>query len=199
MATVRYGDHPGGEQEHGTRHAFGAPPSYPDQPGYAQPVSMPPTYRVWGIVALICAGLFNTILGFPTAYVGRKYSDSVLPLWAHGDVDAAVVASRKARAWLIASGVLDVLGIILIIVIFTHKPSSNFNNPSTVAASIKTVVQQRLSDSTGPYYAPGVTVTSVVCTPSGTDTDHCVIKLSSGDAITKTATISGHGTKWTTN
>jgi hypothetical protein len=41
----------------------------------------------------------------------------VLRLRAGGDVQAAVRASRKARAWLIASGVLDVLGIILLIVI----------------------------------------------------------------------------------
>jgi hypothetical protein len=199
MATVSYGDHPGGEQEHGTGQAFGAPPSYPDQAGYAQPGSMPPTYRAWGIAALICGLLFNTILGGAAAFIARRASDSVPPLWANGDVDAAVAASRKARAWLIVSGVFDVLGIILAIVLFTHKPSAPYNNPSTVAASIKTVVQQRLSDSTGPYYLPGVTVTSVVCTPSGTDTDHCVVKLSSGDVITKTATISGHGTKWTTN
>src|SRR5579863_8253201 len=135
MATMSYGDHPGGQQEDDTGQAFGAPPSDPDQPGYGQPGSMPPTYRVWGIVALICAGLFNTILGFPTAFVGRRYSDSVLPLWESGNLDAAVEASRTARAWLIASGVLDVLGIIVVvIVIFTHTSSSNFNNPSVVAA-----------------------------------------------------------------
>ena len=196
---MSYGDHPGGEQEYDTGQAFGVPPSYPDQPGYAQPGSMPPTYRAWGIIAVICGLLFNTILGGAAAFLGRRYSDSVPPLWESGNRDAAVVASRKARAWLIASGVLDVLGIILIIVIFTHKPSSNFNNPSVVAASIKTVLQQRFSDSSGPYYVPGVTVTSVVCTPSGTDTDHCVIKFSTGDVVTKTATISGHGTRWTTS
>jgi hypothetical protein len=161
---------------------------------------MPPTYRVWGIVAVVCGLLFNTILGGAAAYVGRRNSDSVIPLWESGNLDAAVEASRKARAWLIASGVLDVLGIIVVvIVIFTHTSSSNFNNPSVVAASIKTVLQQRFSDSSGPYYVPGVTVTSVVCTPSGTDTDHCVIKFSTGAVVTKTATISGHGTRWTTS
>jgi hypothetical protein len=108
------------------------------------------------------------------------------------------MASRKARALLIASGVFDVLGIILLIVVFTNMSSSNFSNPSAVAASIKTLVQQKISDSSGPDYVPGVTVTSVVCTPSGTDTDHCVIKFSTGDVVTKTATISGHGTSYVT-
>jgi hypothetical protein len=199
MATMSYGDQPGGKQEYDTGQAFGAPPSYLDQPGYGQPGSMPPTYRAWGIIAVICGAAFNLILGFPAAFLGRRYSDSVPPLWANGDLHAAVMASRKARAWLIASGVLDVLGIILAIVILTHTSISNYNNPSAVAASIKTQVQQRLSDSSGPYYAPGVTVTSVVCTPSGTNTDHCVIKLSTGDVFTKTATISGHGTSYTAN
>jgi hypothetical protein len=199
MATMNYGDHPGGKQGYDTGQAFGAPPSYLDQPGYAQPGSMPPTYRAWGIIAVICGLLFNTILGGTAAFLGRRYSDSVLPLWANGDLHAAVMASRKARAWLIASGVLDVLGIIVAIVIFTHTSSSNYNNPAAVAASLKTLVQQRISDSSGPDYLPGVTVTSVVCTPSGTNTDHCVIRVSTGDVITKTATISGHGTSYTTN
>jgi hypothetical protein len=120
-------------------------------------------------------------------------------LWASGDVQAAVRASRRARAWLIASSVLDVVGIIALVVIITQTPSSNFNSPSAVAASIKTQVQQRLSDSSGPDYDPGVTVSSVACTPSGTNTDRCVIKLSTGATATKTATISGNGTSYTTN
>ena len=116
---------------------------------------MPPTYEAWGVPAVICGLLFNAILGGTAAFLGRRYSDSVSPLWANGDVHAAVMASRKARAWLIASGVLDVLGIILAIVIFTHTSSSNYNNPSAVAASLKTLVQQRISDSSGPDYLRG--------------------------------------------
>jgi Interferon-induced transmembrane protein len=199
MATMTDGDHPGGEQEYDTGQAFGAPPSYLDQPGYGQPGSAPPAYRAWGIIAVICGVAFNLILGVPTALVGRRYGREVPRLWASGDVQAAVRASRKARAWLIASSVLDVLGIIVLIVIITQTSSSNFNNPSAVAASIKTLVKQRLSDSSGPDYVPGVTVTSVVCTPAGTNTDHCVIRLSDGSTTTKTATISGNGTSYTTN
>jgi hypothetical protein len=199
MATMSDGDYPGGKQEYDTGQAFGAPPSYLDQPGYGQPGSAPPAYRAWGIIAVICGAAFNLILGVPTALVGRRYGREVPRLWASGDVQAAVRASRKARAWLIASSVLDVLGIIVLIVIITQTSSSNFNNPSAVAASIKTLVQQRLSDSSGPDYVPGVTVTSVVCTPAGTNTDHCVIRLSDGSTTTKTATISGNGTSYTTN
>jgi hypothetical protein len=198
-ATMSYGDNPGGEQGYDTGQTFGAPPSYLDQPGYGQPGSMPPTYRAWGIIAVICGALFNLILGVPTALVGRRYGGEVPQLWASGDVQAAVRASRKARAWLIASTVFDVLGILLLVVLITQTSSSNFNNPSVVAASIKTQVQQRLGDSSGPDYDPGVTVTSVVCIPAGTNTDHCVIRLSTGDTATKTVTISGNGTSYTTN
>jgi hypothetical protein len=111
-------------------------------------------------------------------------------------VQAAIRVSRKARAWLIASIVFDVLGIILVVAV-VKVSSSDFNNPSVVAASIKTQVQQRLSDSSGPDYDPGVTVTSVVCTRAGTNTDHCVIKFSTGQTVTQTATISGNGTSYT--
>jgi hypothetical protein len=198
MTTMSDEDHSGGKQEYDTGQAFGAPTAPVDQPGYGQPGSMPPTYRVWGIIALICGLLFNAILGFPAALVSRRRSDSVSPLWANGNVQAAVRASRTARAWLIASIVFDVLGIIVAVVVF-RASSSNFNNPSAVAASIKTQVQQLLSDTSGPDYTPGVTVTSVVCTPSGTNTDHCVIRFSTGGVTTKTATISGNGTSYTTN
>lgn len=196
---MHFGDHPGGQREYDAGRAFGAPPSYPDQPGYGQLGPMPPTYEAWGVPAVICGLLFNAILGGTAAFLGRRYSDSVSSLWANGDVHAAVMASRKARGWLIASGVLDVLGIIVAIVIFTHTSTPDYNNPSTVAASIKAQVQQRLSDPSGPYYAPGLTVTSVVCTPSGTNTDRCVIRSSTGDVTTKTATISGNGTSYSTS
>ena len=194
---MSYGDYPGGEQEYDTGQAPGAPPSYLGQPGYGQPGSPPPTYRAWGIIAIICGALFNLILGVPTALVGRRYGGEVNSLWASGDVQAAVKASRKARAWLITSSVLDVLGIILLVVIITQTSSSNFNNPSVVAASIKTQVQQQLTDKSGPAYDPGVTVTSVTCTPSGTNADHCVIAFSDGSTVTETATISGNGTGYT--
>jgi hypothetical protein len=130
--------------------------------------------------------------------VSRRYSDQVPLLWADGDLKAAVSSSRKARAWLIASFVVDVLAIVLAVV-YLQLSRPNFDNPSAVAASVKAQLQQRLSDSYGLYYEPGVTVTSVVCTPAGTNTDHCVIRLSTGQTHTVTVTISGNGTGWSSH
>jgi hypothetical protein len=45
---------------------------------------------------------------------------------------------------------------------------------------------------------PGVTVTSVVCTPSGKSTDQCAITLSNGQTSTTTAVILGNGTGFRT-
>jgi hypothetical protein len=185
------------EQDDGTGPTFEAPPSYGDQPGDGDPGPMPPTYRSLGIIAFVCAALFNLPLGGLAAWFARRHSDQVLPLWDHGDRLAAVSASRKARGWLIASFVMDVLGIIVLVVVF-QASRSDFNNPSVVAASIKTQVQQRISDSSSPYYLPGATVTSVTCTHAGTNTDHCVIRYSTGETDTVTATISGNGTSYVT-
>jgi hypothetical protein len=73
-----------------------------------------------GITAAICGVLFNLILGFPTALIGQRYGRKVTELWAGGDGPGAVSASRKARAWLIASVVLDVIGIILSVVLIAQ-------------------------------------------------------------------------------
>ncbi len=101
------------------------------------------------------------------------------------------------RIWLIAAvlGVAGLTGIIVCTALLGHTsgPSPDYNNPSVVAASIKTQVQQRLSDQSGQYYEPGVTVTSVICTPSGTTTDHCAIMLSNGVTATTTAVILDNG------
>lgn len=187
MGQPYYADNGGGEQGTGIGQ----------WPGFAAP----PAYRAWGIVALICGVLFNTVLGFPAALIGRRYGRQVPGLWANGDVQAAVSASRKARGWLIASTVLDAIGIIALVVIVMNPSGSqsNYNNPSVVAASIKAQVQQRLSDKSGQYYSPGLTVKSVVCTPSGTDTDRCVLTLSTGQTVTNTAVISGNGTSYKTH
>jgi hypothetical protein len=195
MATMDSGDYPSGGQEYGTGQMFGAAPYYPGQPG-----SPPPTYRAWGIIAVIGGVLFNLILGVPTALAARRYAREVPRLWESGDVQAAVRASRKARAWLIASSVLDVLGVILVVAIIVVKATSpDFNNPSVVAASIKSETQQRLSKLSVPAGVPAISVSSVVCTRAGATTDHCVITFSDGSTVTKTATISGDGTGYSTN
>jgi hypothetical protein len=179
------GDNPAGGQDYdiGLGWGLGAPP----------PGSPPPTYRVWGIVAVVCGVLFNLILGVPTAVIGRRYGGEVAGLWESGDVQGAVKASRKARGWLIASTVLDALGILLVVLVVIADSQPNFNTPSVVAASIKTQVQQMISDKSGQYYTPGVTVVSVVCTKSGTDTDYCVDKLSNGTSGSVTEVISDNG------
>jgi hypothetical protein len=109
----------------------------------------------------------------------------------------------RYRVWLIASTVLGAVGlagIIVCTVLLVHPSSSqpDYNNPLVVAASIKTQVQQRLSDQSGQYYDPGVTVTSVVCTPSGTSTDHCAITLSNGQTGATTAVILANGRSFRT-
>jgi hypothetical protein len=182
------GEQAGGEQEGpaGPRPEFGAPPAYPGQPGYASPGAPPPTYRAWGTTATVCGVLFK----------------KVTELWARGDPQAAISASRKTRAWLIASIVLDVIGLVLSVVLVVAQAASSrsdFNHPTAVAGSIKTQLQQRLSDKSSQYYEPGVTVTSVVCTPTGASTDRCTDTFSNGQTGTETAVISGNGTSYSTH
>jgi hypothetical protein len=100
--------------------------SYGHPPGAgAWPGAPPPTYRAWETTAVICGVLFNIILGLPTALIGRRYGKRVTELWARGDAPGAISASRKARAWLIASIVLDVIGLALSIVFVLHAPGSH--------------------------------------------------------------------------
>ena len=204
-----YGQPNYGQPEYG-QPGYGQPgygqPGY-GQPGYAQPGygyvppgPPPPNYKVWGIIAAVCGVLFNLILGLPAALIGSRHGRKVAQQWATGDVQAAASSSRKARNWLIASTVLDVLGLVLFIAIISQSGSpSSFSNPSAVAASIKTQIQQRISDPSSQYYEKGVTVTSVVCTPSGTNTDSCVDKFSNGQTASETAVISGDGASYTTH
>src|SRR5271170_427938 len=113
---MSYGHSPGEEQEGpaGQGPGFGVPPPYPGQAGPAGPP--PSTYRAWGIIAAVCGVLFNIILGLPTALIGSRQGKKVTELWASGNVQGAIIASRKARTWLIASTVLDVIGLILFVV-----------------------------------------------------------------------------------
>jgi hypothetical protein len=110
---------------------------------------------------------------------------------------APVGPRPRNRIWLIAAvlGAAGLTGVIVCTALLAHTsgPSPDYNNPSVVAASIKTQLQQRLSDQSGQYYEPGVTVTSVVCTPSGATTDHCAITLSNGVTGATTAVILDNG------
>jgi hypothetical protein len=117
--------------------------------------------------------------------------------------DAPEPPAPTYRVWIIGSaavGAIGVVGIIVCLALLGYASGSqpNYNNPSVVAASIKALTQQRLSDQSGQYYEPGVTVTEVVCAPSGTSTDHCVVTLSNGQIVTTTAVILENGTAYRT-
>jgi Interferon-induced transmembrane protein len=185
VANMSYGSSTGYATPGAGQTGYGLPGSVPAGPP-------PPTYLAWRIIASICGLLFNVILGLPAARVGGMYSNQAAELWASGDEQAAASASRKARGWLTAATVLDAIGLILVIVLLPQVLATppNFNNPSAVAASIKSQLQQKLNDQT---YEPGVTVTSAVCTPSGTSTDYCVVTLSSGQIFATTAAILDNG------
>jgi hypothetical protein len=109
-------------------------------------------------------------------------------------------ASRTARLWVILSAALDALGVVVIALVILGGIGSQapFHSPSAVAASLKTVLQKRLSDPASRYYSPGVKVTSVVCTRAGTNTDTCTATLSDGRSASVTAVISEGGRKYVT-
>lgn len=188
------------------------PPSY-GQPGYAPTGYMtpgygpgldgnpPPTHLIWARIAMAGGVLFNLILGFPAGLIAVNHGRKVRQHWASGDQQAALAASRQARIWAIVSTVLDVLGIILLVVVVTQTASSksNFNNPAVVAASIKAQLQKRISDPSSQFYSPGLKVTSVVCTPVGTNTDRCIDHFSNGQTVSETAVISANGNSYLTH
>jgi hypothetical protein len=163
--------------------------------------SQPPAYLGWSIVAIIGGVLFNLILGAPAGFVARRYGRQVRVRWAAGDQPGATKASRSARTWAIVSTVLDALGLVVFVLIIVPGSSaqSNFHNPATVAASLKTLIQKSLSDPSSQHYSPGVTVTSVVCTPAGTNTDTCVDTFSNGQSGLETAVISANGLSYVTH
>jgi hypothetical protein len=161
--------------------------------------SPPPTYKAFAYIAAAGGVLFNLILGFPFGLIAVRHARRVRPYWESGNQQAAASASRKALTWAIVSSALDVLGILLLLLVIGSSSSpSNFNNPSVVAASIKTQLQKRISDPSGQYYLPGVTVTSVVCTSTTATTDNCVDHFSNGQTASETAVISDNGERYVT-
>ncbi len=195
--------------------AFGeqVPPGYGWSPGYSAPGYMtpgygaspygtpPPTYLIWARIAAAGGVLFNLILGFPSGLVAMRHARQVRQHWDSGNQQAAFAASRKARIWAIVSTGFDVLGIIVLIVIIAQSASStsNFNNPAVLAASIKAQLQKRISDPSSTFYSPGLKVTSVVCTPTGTNTDRCIDHFSNGQTASEIAVISASGERYLTH
>ena len=185
---------------------YGAPPGYGAAPGYGAPGRYgqpPPAYRAWSITAAVFGVLFSLILGFPAALAAARYGRRVRAQWEAGDQQGAIKSSRRARTWAIVSTVLDALGLIVVVLVVAAGASStgsqSFHNPSVVAASIKTLLQKRISDPSSPYYSPGLKVTSVVCTSSGTNTDMCIDHFSNGQSSSETAVISADGQHFVTH
>ena len=98
--------------------------SYGQPPGREQQ-GPPPTYRGWETTAVVCGVLFNIILGLPAALIARRYGRRAIERWTHGDAPGAISAARKARAWLVASIALDVIGLVLSIVYVLHAPGAH--------------------------------------------------------------------------
>ncbi len=194
----------GGQQSPASPWAYGQPG--PEAPGYraagfgATPYgSPPPTYKVFAYLAAACGVLVSLILGFPCGLVAIRHARRVRPYWESGNQPAAAHESRKALTWAVVSTALDVLGLLLLLFVISSSSSpSNFSTPSVVAASIKTQLQKRISDPSGQYYLPGVTVTSVVCTATSATTDNCVDHLSNGETASEVAVISANGDSYRT-
>ncbi len=114
------------------------PPGY-GPPMYAPPGPKPPTYSGWATTVTVGGVLFSLLVGLPTAIVGITYGSKVSRLWAVGDVHGAYDASRKARGWLTASTVFDLLGLVLVaFLVFARvsRSGGQFNNPSPTSVPV---------------------------------------------------------------
>jgi hypothetical protein len=139
----------GQQPPYGGQPGYGQPgygmPAYP-QPGYGPPMypppgPQPPTYGPWAVSAIIGGVLFSLLIGLPTAIVGLNYGSKVKRAWAAGDMQSAATASRKARGWLTASTIFELLGVILVIFLFTHMSSSGVSFSTRSVAPVPASVQ----------------------------------------------------------
>ena len=106
--------------------SYGYQPQYGVYPGPAAPQygawqPQPPDYRAWVIAALVGGVLCSLLIGMPLGLIAQRNSRHVRSRWESGDHDGAVRASRSARSWVIASIVFDVLGLLLVIVLFSRS------------------------------------------------------------------------------
>jgi len=122
-----YGEQPGG---YGAPGGYGTPGGgYGVSPGYGgygqAPYGKPPSaYRAWAITCIVCGVLFSLIIGLPCALVSLSYSRRVQSAWQVGDMQRATKASKRARTWAIVATIFDALGLILVIVLFSHGGST---------------------------------------------------------------------------
>jgi hypothetical protein len=109
---------------YGYQSQYGAYPG-PAAPQYSawqpQPQPQPADYRAWVIAALAGGVLFSLLIGMPLGLIAQRNSRRVRGMWESGDQAGALRASRSARSWAIASMVFDVLGLLLVIVLFSHS------------------------------------------------------------------------------
>ena len=107
---------------YGYQPQYGAyPPHVAPQYGARQPQAQPPDYRAWVIAAVAGGVLFSLLIGMPLGLIAQRNSRRVRSRWESGDPDGAFRASRSARAWAIAAIAFDVLGLLLVIVLFSRS------------------------------------------------------------------------------
>jgi len=97
-----------------------APYPGPAAPRYGAWQPRRPDYRAWVIAAIAGGALFSLLIGLPLGLIAQRNSRRVRTRSESGDYDGAARASRSARSWAIASLVFDVLGLLLVIVLFSH-------------------------------------------------------------------------------
>lgn len=118
----------GAPGQYGDPGQYGAPGPYgaPGQPGFAQgPYGKPPaTYKPWAIACIVCGVLFSIIIGMPCGLISLYYSRRVQPAWMAGQQQRASEASRRAMIWAIVSTLFDLLGLIVVISLFSHGSGS---------------------------------------------------------------------------
>jgi interferon-induced transmembrane protein len=97
----------------------------PGPGGYGQPYGKPPsTYRAWAITCIVCGVLFSLIIGLPCGLVALSNSRRVQSAWQIGDLERAAKASKRAMIWAIVATIFDVLGLILVVTLFSHGGTS---------------------------------------------------------------------------
>lgn len=98
-----------------------AAPQYGTAPQYGAWQPQPPDYRAWVTAAVVGGVLFSLLIGMPLGLIALRNSRRVRSRWESGDPDGAARASRSARAWAIAAAVFNVLGLLLVIVLFSRS------------------------------------------------------------------------------
>lgn len=123
------GSEPGSQAQQsdpmGQYPAYGYQTQYGAYPGTAAPQygawqPQPPDYRALAIAAVVGGVLFSLLIGMPLGLIAQRSSRQVRGKWESGDLDGAARASRSARALAIASMVFNLLGLIVVIIVFSR-------------------------------------------------------------------------------